>query len=251
MTDEGRPSDEVPAVLATGRTDVTTVVASLSGRHPEGRDAEYLAWHALDHRPEQHRLAGLRGSLRVVATPACRAARAAAAAPHDAVDHAMVYLFADSSDLAPFKALGAALREAGRMPIRLPPVDLGVYRHEGALADPAVLVGADVLPWRPVPGVYLLLEEGGDAAGADDLVAVPGVAGAWWAAGTGGGALTPEDRTGRRLTLCFLEDDPLAVADRLRPVLDRRWAGGGATPLLAGPFLTVAGPHLEVTFSSE
>jgi hypothetical protein len=48
----------------------------MARRHPEGRDAEYLRWHTLDHRPEQHRIAGVRASLRLVSTPACRAARA-------------------------------------------------------------------------------------------------------------------------------------------------------------------------------
>ena len=40
------------------------------GAIPTGRDAEYLRWHTLDHRPEQHRLAGVRASLRLVSTPA-------------------------------------------------------------------------------------------------------------------------------------------------------------------------------------
>ena len=73
----GTPSDECPEILATGSTDVTTIYTSLSKRHPEGRDADYLEWHSLDHRPEQHRLAELRASFRMVSTPACRAARAA------------------------------------------------------------------------------------------------------------------------------------------------------------------------------
>ena len=101
---EGTPSDEVPEVLAAGRTDADLAVVSLSARHPEGDDAAYLAWHALDHRPEQHRLAGLRGSARFVSTPACRGARAASSERYDAVDHAMVYLFAGATDLGPFFA---------------------------------------------------------------------------------------------------------------------------------------------------
>jgi hypothetical protein len=39
----GTPSDDLDAVLATGRTDVTTVFVSLSARHPDGDDAEYLS----------------------------------------------------------------------------------------------------------------------------------------------------------------------------------------------------------------
>ena len=56
--------------------DITTVFVSMSARHPDGLDADYLQWHSLDNRPEQHRLAALRSSLRLVSTPACRAARA-------------------------------------------------------------------------------------------------------------------------------------------------------------------------------
>ena len=49
----------------------------------------------LDHRPEQHRLSAVRASLRLVSTPACRAARAVSNARFDAVDHVMTYFFSD------------------------------------------------------------------------------------------------------------------------------------------------------------
>ena len=65
----GTPSDQITEVLATGRGDVTTLFVSMARRHPDGADAEYLRWHTLDHRPEQHRLAGVRASLRLVSTP--------------------------------------------------------------------------------------------------------------------------------------------------------------------------------------
>src|SRR5207302_5726582 len=58
----GEPSDDVPQMLATGRSDVTTIYVSMTARHPDGRDADYLEWHSLDHRPEQHRLHALRAS---------------------------------------------------------------------------------------------------------------------------------------------------------------------------------------------
>ena len=68
----GTPSDEVADVLATGRGDISTIFVSMATRHPDGTDAEYLRWHTLDHRPEQHRLSAVRASLRLVSTPACR-----------------------------------------------------------------------------------------------------------------------------------------------------------------------------------
>src|SRR5580704_16251372 len=117
---EGTPSDRLPDVLCTGSTDVQLAFISMSAREPNGRDAEYLAWHSLDHRPEQYRLSGLRNSLRVVSTPACRAARAASVDEYDAVDHVMTYHFDDQSALPSFNALGAALHQGGRMPLRLP-----------------------------------------------------------------------------------------------------------------------------------
>ena len=100
---EGTPSDDDGAILATGRSGVTTIFASMSSRHPEGADAAYLAWHSLDHRPEQYRLAALRSSVRLVSTPSCRAARAMSDPSLDATDHVMTYFFADAGDLAGFK----------------------------------------------------------------------------------------------------------------------------------------------------
>ena len=241
----GSPSDELPDVLATGRTDVRLVFVSMSEREPEGRDEEYLVWHGLDHRPEQYRLATLRDSLRLVSTPACRGARAAADARYDAVDHVMSYLFSDRAGLEPFLALGRALGDGGRMPLRLPSIETAVYELAGTAAAPRVRVGADVVPWRPARGVYLLIERG--AAPAPALAEVPGVAGAWWYSG----APVPRwrtDTTGMQITYCYLDDDPVAVAGQLRPVLEKRWADGDVAPLLAAPFHTVVpfewGRHL-------
>jgi hypothetical protein len=238
---QGTPSDDTEAVLATGRTDVSTVFVSMSARHPEGRDAEYLAWHTLDHRPEQYRLASLRGSLRLVSTPECRAARAASDARYDDVDHVMTYLFADLEGLEPFAALGAALGGAGRMPYVLPPVERGVFRLDGVVANPHAKVGADVLPWFPARGVYLVIERG-DAPAAH-LAEVPGVAGVWW------GSAVPldvpyatADNAGLQYAYCFLDDDPVVTAAGLRPVLEARWSDAGVAPLFAAPFHVLV-PH--------
>src|SRR5579863_1016536 len=130
----GTPSDQLPDVLNTGATDVRLAFVSLSAREPDGRDAEYIEWHSLDHRPEQHRLAGLRNSLRLVSTPECRAARAASVDRYDAVDHVMTYLFSDPGALSPFTDLGAALAQGGRMPLRLPTVDFMTANLAGKVA---------------------------------------------------------------------------------------------------------------------
>src|ERR1700744_1278651 len=98
----GTPSDEVADVLAAGRGDITTMFISMATRHPDGTDAEYLRWHTLDHRPEQHRLAPVRAALCLVSPPECRRARAAGSDRFAAVDHVMSYFFRDTAGLDSF-----------------------------------------------------------------------------------------------------------------------------------------------------
>jgi hypothetical protein len=237
----GTPSDDVPEILATGHCDITTVFLSMTGRHPEGRDAGYIEWHCLDHRPEMHRLASMRASLRLVSTPACRKARAASDAPYDDVDHMMIYLMNSDTDtvLEEFRVLNFAMLEVGRTPFLLPMIQRAVYRFGGIVAAPRIKVGADVLPWWPPQGVYVILEHG--AAPVSDLVEVPGVAGTWWASGVPKGEpfSTGADNTGLQIACCYLDDDPVETAERLRRVLEQRWADGPAVGLLAAPFHTV------------
>lgn len=237
----GTRSDDVPEILTTGRIDVTTVFVSMTARHPDGRDADYIEWHCLDHRPEMHRLASMRASLRLVSTPQCRAARAASEAPYDAVDHVMTYLMAGGTDTAleEFRVLNSALLQAGRTPYLLPRIQRAVYGFGAVAAAPRIKVGADVLPWWPPRGVYLLVERG--AAPVSDLIDAPGVAGAWWATGIPKGEpfSTGADNTGLQITYCYLDDDPVDTARRLRPVMEKRWADARVAPLLAAPFHTV------------
>lgn len=236
----GTPSDELDEVLATGRGDITTLFVSMATRHPEGNDAEYLQWHTLDHRPEQHRLSAVRASLRLVSTPACRSARAATHDPHDAIDHVMTYFFTDPGGMEGFLELARALIGARRKLPLLPPVERGVYEVQRKSAAPRVKVGADVLPWWPVKGVFLLLERG-DAA-AESLLGVDGVAGVWSAPAMDVDARLASAKAGQTITYCFLDDDPVATAQRLRPALIARWEHGGVQPLLAAPFYPVV-PH--------
>lgn len=227
-------------VTRHGRSDVQVAVVSMSARSADGRDADYLEWHGLDHLPEQYRIAGLRSGARWVSTGACRAARAASTPPYDRVDHVVAYLFADPVDAAldTFFALGRDLREAGRMPALLPPVELGGYRVADMVAAPRVLVGADVLPWRPHRGVYLLLEDGTPSSAAG-LLEVDGVAGAWTFAGSASLHERLADTEARSLTVLYLDDDPALVGDRLEDPLRARWIAPAVTPLLAAPFVTV------------
>jgi hypothetical protein len=231
----GTPSDQVPAILASGRTDITTLFVSMSARHPEGRDADYLAWHTLDHRPEQYRLNTLRSSFRLVSTPACRAARAASHDRYGATDHLMTYLFADAAGLSRFVELATALTQAGRVPYLLPPVERAVYRLTGTIAAARIKAGADVLPWWPARGVYVLVEQGEQSP--SELIDIPGVAGVWWGRSLPmGPPYTTTQASGLQIAYCFLDEDPAGTAQRLRPVLERRWTRGGIEPLLAAPF---------------
>jgi hypothetical protein len=237
---EGTPSDQLPDVLVTGSTDVRMAFISLSAREPDGRDADYIAWHSLDHRPEQYRLAGLRNSLRLVSTPACRAVRAASDSHYDAVDHVMTYLFSDPTALSGFNDLGAALHEGGRMPLRLPTVEFMTADLAGRVAAPSAVAGADVIPWRPAQGVYLIIETADAPVPPDALIDVPGIAGIWWYRGALAPAPYSTDARGMQITYCYMDDDPVATAERLGDHLRRRWASQDITGLLAAPFHALA-----------
>ena len=147
----------------------------------------------------------------------------------------MTYLFTGLQAMEDFNALSVALREAGRAPYLLPMVERAAYRLDGMAAAPRIKIGADVLPWWPARGVYILVERGEQRAG--ELVDVPGVGGAWW-----GGAepLDPpfcsRDNSGLQISYLFLDGEPPDVARRLEPALRQRWSEKPVEPLLAAPF---------------
>ena len=242
----GSPSEALPEVLATGASDADFIFLSLSGRDPMGRDADYIAWHSLDHRPEQYRLAGIRNTMRLVSTPAARAARAAQAAPYDTVDHIMTYQFASAAPIPAFIELGGALDRGGRMAHRLPSIDYQTADIAGRIAAPHALAGADVIPWRPALGVYVLIEQG--YASPESLIDVPGVAGIWWFAGSADLAPYGDRSAGKQITYCYCDEDPVAVAGELGARMPARWASGAVKGLLAAPFYTIVpyewGRHL-------
>lgn len=121
------------------------------------------------------------------------------------------------------------------MPYLLPAVERAVYRLSGGVAAPRIKAGADVLPWWPAKGVFVLIERGEQSP--SELVEVPGVAGIWW-----GGSLPADPKyttaqpAGQQIAYLFLDDDPADAARRLRPALERRWKRHSIEPLLAAPF---------------
>jgi hypothetical protein len=238
----GTPSDDIAAISAIGETDVSLFTVNMSARHPDGRDADFLRWHTYDHRPEHYRIRGLRGSLRLVSTPQCRAARARSDGHYDRVDHVMTYLFSDAESVNTGVALSQLLRTEGRMPYSLPAIERGDFRLDGMRAAPRIKIGATVLPWWPAQGMYMLLEQG--RAPADELVDIPGVGGVWWASTEAHtGSSDGVDRL--QVTYCFLDDDPVATAPRFSATLHRRWADSGIRPRLAAPFYTVSGDDCD------
>ena len=249
MADSGtsEPGTTLPDAPVT--TAVEFAVLSMSAPSATGEDAEYLAWHMLDHLPEQYRIDSLRLGSRWVVTEACAAARAAAAPGFDDVAHLVAYLFTApvAAGLDQFFGLGKALHDVGRMPFSLPRRHVGGYEVTSRRANPAAGVIADVVPWRPTRGLYLLVEEVAEAssgpAWTDDelagLAGRAGVAGAWAWSGTSGLHPAFSDAAGTSLVLAYLDERPDEVGAALRPLLERRWASGRATPLLATPMVSV------------
>jgi hypothetical protein len=113
-------------------------------------------------------------------------------------------------------------------------IDAGYLDLAGKVAAPHAVAGADVIPWRPVRGVYLVVEQGSASPAA--FAEIEGIAGVWWH--QGGVPPLPgfRDNTGLQLTYCFIDGDLLQTAQRLREPLQKRWETGAVTPLLAAPF---------------
>jgi len=205
----------------------------------------YNEWHQLDHMPEQYPLPGIVGGQRWVCTPACREA-GRAAAELDPVHYLTLYLMAEplGDTLEGFRALAVELHQADRFFAHRRARLSGPFDVTAATAAPRVRVSAAAVPFRPNLGVYVVVEAPGTApdppgGGLGDLVTVDGVAGAWrFEASTCPGA-DNWDAGGHRITVCYLDRDPLAVAGDLGPVLGAGWAASGSAPVLAGPFESI------------
>lgn len=223
---------------------------SLSHHSASGDDRSYLDWHQLDHMPEQYQLPGLVLGQRWASTPACRTARAAAVGDWSLVEHVVCYLMGQPLDetIDDFFALGRHLADLGRFPHSLPSQYRGGLTLLESHAAPRVLVSPEVVPFRPHQGIYLFVEEPSGGPDHDrflqrlhaeivpELVTVPGVAGAWTFA-TSAAIRRPMFTAGEyRMTVCYLDDEPAAVGERLAPVLERLWATAPARLLLAAPF---------------
>ncbi len=118
-------------------------------------------------------------------------------------------------------------------------------------------MSSEVIPFRPHTGIFLIVEEPTDPEAQDDyrqsvhtqilpaLVEVPGVAGAWAYATTPSVRRPMFSDGDRRITVCYLDDDPASVAGRLAPVLGKAWSTAPVRPLLAAPFESLMVPDRE------
>jgi len=237
----------------TSRTPVNRVKVgffSLSRRSPDGDDRSYLAWHQLDHMPEQYQLPGLVLGQRWVSTPACRASRAAGDDGWAEVEHVVCYLMGDPVDetIDDFYALGRTLAESGRFPHSLPAQYRGGLALVETWAAPRVLVSDAVVPFRPHRGIYLIVEVHPEGVADDSparpgshglfghLAAVPGVAGAWRYASSPAISRPRFSEGAVEMTVCYLDDDPATVAKSMAPLLAEVSAARSTRVALAAPF---------------
>jgi hypothetical protein len=229
---------------------------SLSDRGESDDDTDdraYLAWHQLDHMPEQYQLAGMILGQRWMSNDDCRAARAAASGVFERVHHVVLYLMGDPVEqtLDDFFDLGSRLAHLGRFPRDLPRRFLGALRLLEARASPRALVSAEVVPFRPNRGIYLVVERPADRDRLDAylrwrhdehlarLVTAPGVAGAWVFATAARYRRGRQTEGDYRITVCYLDDDPSETAGALGPLMEEAWRDAPVTPLLAAPFASL------------
>lgn len=201
----------------------------------------YNEWHQLDHLPEQFPLTGIVYGQRWVSTPACRAARAVSDPTLDPIHYVTCYLMAEpiAETLADFFDLGADLYRLDRFHQHRRAHLTGPFGVVETAAAPRVLVSAAAIPYRAHRGIYVVVESSSetDSQSFDEseLLAVDGVAGVWtfstphnlqpsrrWTAGA------------HRITVCWLDDDPIAVASRIAPQF-----GSASSVIFAGPFETI------------
>jgi hypothetical protein len=201
----------------------------------------YNEWHMLDHMPEQYPIAGIAHGQRWVSTPACAAARAVSAGVLGPVHYVTCYLMTDPIEetLAEFAQHGRALAEVGRFHEHRRALLSGPFRVIDGVAASRVLIRAESVPFRPHLGIYVVVE----AAGATDVVEheramvdCAGVAGVW-SFGPGEAAESrPWNRSDARITVAWLDHDPIVVAEDLGAIACSR---DRSRLSFAGPFETI------------
>jgi hypothetical protein len=231
---------------------------SLSAGAEGGDDDRYLAWHLLDHLPEQYSIPGIRLGTRWRVDDACLDACLAADASLADVRHAVAYLMTDPlpETLTAFAQLGRRAAETGRFPVRAASRLLGAFHLQQGYASPRVLVSAEAIPFRPHRGVLLLVERVTDRDVAawmrwhhtehiPALLLQPSVAGAYLFRSSTLLGVGPDqgarfgmplwDPGDRVVTIVYLDGDPAATTTAVGDLVRSRWASGAVEVELALP----------------
>ncbi len=216
----------------------------------------YNEWHQFDHLPEQYPIRGVAYGQRWVSTPACSARRAVDEEPYRPVHYMTLYLMTEpvQETVDEFMDLGQQLYSLGRFHLhRRAPVS-GPHQWLDAHVAPRVRIAAETLPYRPNRGVYVTVEELHRGVRPEEYLdwvrqwheeeaerwnSVSGIMGSWSFA-TSPFLREPHSTAGnRRITVHYLDGNPLEVADAVRPLLKGRWDDAPVTPVHAGPYETI------------
>ncbi|MEV0971121.1 hypothetical protein [Microtetraspora glauca] len=233
------------------------------------RHRDYNEWHQLDHRPENLALPGVVHGDRWVRSPDCRTAGTGDGWLRD-VDYMAMYWFAEPAkqSIRQWKELGDTTLQQGRRPdLRWTARPLmGIFQPVRGYVHPRVRISAAALPFRPHTGIQVLVSEVEDAGGPEAealfdwydrvriprMLELPGVAGVWSfrseAVTVEGadGSLKPLSGSTIRVTLAYLDADPLGVAAELA-AREPGWTAAEPPPdlacgervLLSGPLRTI------------
>lgn len=223
--------------------------------------AAYNRWHQLDHRPENLALPGVAWGDRWA-----RIHRDQDSPAQDSVlaatDYVAMYWFRPpvQESVAAWDALGEASFQWGRGPI-IPGVRrplLAFFRPVKGYAAPRVLVGPDVLPYRPNRGLHITLTRYADPHGRQthdsfawedtrlipQLLEVDGVAGAWTFSFSHPqrhsslpfGGVVEEPPGGLRIRMLYLDGDPEPTGAAIEEA-ERRISSESDAPAAAGEVL--------------
>jgi hypothetical protein len=244
-------------------TDVKVGFITLTEVSVTGNHADYNAWHQLDHMPEQFAIPGVVCGQRWVLTPDGAANAVTVDDPLGTFHYLTMYLMTEPVDetLKEFAEVRERLDKLGRFYEHRRARLSGAWVFLEALAAPRALVAPGVIPYRPNRGVYVVIDEPAPEADKDtldeylrrrhtqhfpQLLDMPGVAGIWsfatrrWAFAQSDDpppSLEAQDST--RLTVVFLDEDPLEVAAAVGPLVEAHWSGAPVRPRFAGPLSTI------------
>ncbi len=220
----------------------------------------YNEWHQLDHMPEQFPIPGIAWGQRWVSTPQCTRARLADDPSVSATHYVTCYFLTEPAErtLKDFVDYGAQLRAVGRFHQHRRAHLGGPFLFVKAYAAPRVLISPEAIPYRPHRGVIVtvtdLIDPAADESVAQwldrvhypDLLTVPGVAGLWSfvSRGTSLEFFSNANPPGRRITITYLDEEPLRVVAELSKRF-AEWREAGRMPDLSKSVKTLFASPLE------